>query len=204
MNVLVLAEDFVKDEYVLQPIIKALMKEVGKPRDKVVVCKDPRFRGTSQALNWVWIQQALDRHRGMVDLFLLCVDRDGDTKRYAILDKIEMQARDVITPDRAFFAVQAWQELEVWVLAGHDLPTDWKWNEIRSEPHPKERFYLPFAQQRGVIDRPAEGRGKLASEAAARYDRLRRLCDEDVAALELWIEAWLKNRAKSHPSPTMS
>ena len=45
----------------LQPIVEAMMKAAGKPRAKVKVCKDPRFHGTSEALNWESIKQVLDR-----------------------------------------------------------------------------------------------------------------------------------------------
>jgi hypothetical protein len=71
VNVLVIAEDFVKDEHLLQPIVEAIMKAVGKSRAEVKVCKDPRFHGTGEALKWESIKQAIDRHEGMVDLFLL-------------------------------------------------------------------------------------------------------------------------------------
>ena len=170
------------------------MKAVGKPKAKVVVCKDPRFHGTSEALKWEWVKQALDRHRGMVDLFLLCVDRDGNKNRRTSLDQIESSANVEIGPGRGFFAENAWQEVEVWLLAGHDLPPEWDWKEVRKEPHPKERYYLPFAEMRGVIDHPGEGRGKLAREAAARYDRIRNKCQEDVRNLQTRIQSWLDQR----------
>jgi hypothetical protein len=108
MRVLILAEDFVKDELLLQPIIRAMMNEVGLPRAKVKVCKDPRFHGTGEALKWEFIEQALSRHRGMFDLCLLCVDRDGDANRQAKLSNLENQAKNVIGDGRAFLAENAW------------------------------------------------------------------------------------------------
>jgi hypothetical protein len=192
VKVLVLPEDFVKDEHVLQPIIEAMMKALGKPQAKVKVCKDPRFHGTSEVLKWEWVKQALDRHRGMVDLFVLCVDRDGNEHRRKILDNLEAQAKREIGEGRAFVAENAWQEVEVWLLAGHELPLGWNWKEIRKETHPKEHYYLPFAEARGVLDLPGEGRGKLAREAAARYDRIRKRCKEDIQNLEAGILDWLE------------
>ncbi len=194
MKVLVLAEDFVKDEHVLAPIIRAMMTALGRPQAKVKVCKDPRFHGTGEALKWEFIKEVLDRHRGMVDLFVLCVDRDGNPHRRTVLDQLEMRAKAVIGDSRAFLAENAWQEVEVWLLAGHDLPKDWTWKHIRTEVHPKERYYLPFAERRGVIDMPGEGRGKLAAEAASRYDRIRQRCKEDVHNLESRLKSWLETR----------
>jgi hypothetical protein len=62
--VLILAEEPVQDGAVPKPIIEAMMKAIGKPQARVEVCKDPRFRGTSQALKWEFIRQAISRHQG--------------------------------------------------------------------------------------------------------------------------------------------
>ena len=194
VKVLILAEDFVKDEFLLQPIIQAMMKAVGKPKAKVKVCRDPRFHGTSEALKWEYIEQALSRHRGMVDLFLLCVDRDGNAHRQVVLANLENQAKTVIGEGRAFLAENAWQEVEVWLLMGHDLLPKWDWKKIREEIHPKETYYLPFAESRGVLDLPGEGRDKLAREAASHYDRIRGRCKEDIQRLEDRIRAWTEDR----------
>lgn len=75
-------------------------------------------------------------------------------------------------------------EIEVWVLAGHNLPSDWNWQVIRNEVNPKETYFFPFAEQRNLLDAPGEGRKTLAEEAARRYDRIRQLCPEDIAELE--------------------
>jgi hypothetical protein len=191
---LILPEDFVKDECILQPIIGAMMKAVNRPRAKVKVSKDPRFRGTSEALKWEFIEQALSRHRGMFDLCLLCVDRDGDANRQAVLDYLERRAKTVIGEGRAFLAENAWQEVEVWLLMGHDLPRKWDWRKIRKEVHPKERYYLPFADGRGMLVLPDKGRDELVREAATRYDRIRQRCKEDVQRLEDRIRDWMGYR----------
>lgn len=194
-NVLILPEDPVKDGYVLKPIIEAMMRAVGKPQARVVICVDPRFHGTSQALRWQFIQQALSRNAGMFHLYLLCVDRDGDVNRQAVLDSLEIQASGFIGQDRVFLAEHAWQEIEVWLLAGHDLPRKWAWRTIRQEIHPKERYYRPFAEGRGVLDLPAEGRDKLAREAALHYDQIRGRCKEDIQRLEGRILEWIGDQS---------
>lgn len=43
MNVLVIPEDFVKDQYVLKPIISAMLRELVNKTAKVRVCQDPRL-----------------------------------------------------------------------------------------------------------------------------------------------------------------
>jgi hypothetical protein len=88
-------------------------------------------------------------------------------------------------------AQNAWQETEAWVLAGQDLPKEYNWQEIRQEIHPKATYFLPFAQQRNLLDTPGEGRKSLAEEAARQYDRIRQLCPEDIVNLETRINTWI-------------
>ncbi|NMF62548.1 hypothetical protein [Brasilonema octagenarum] len=191
MNVLVIPEDFRKDQYMLKPIITAMMEALGKPKTKVRVCQDPLLGGINEALKWERISEIIERYKGMVNLFLLCVDRDGKEGRRGMLDNISQQAANILTGNRLLLAENAWQEIEVWVLAGHDLPADWNWQFIRNEINPKETYFLPFAAQRNVLDAPGEGRKLLAEEAARRYSRIRQLCPEDIAVLENRINSYI-------------
>jgi len=52
MRVLIISEDFRKDQYMLKPIIEAMFKALGRPRAKILVCKEPLLRGVSQALDF--------------------------------------------------------------------------------------------------------------------------------------------------------
>jgi len=191
MNVLVIPEDFRKDQYMLKPIIGAMMKQIGKPKARVRVCQDPLLGGISEALKWERIEEIITRYQGMVNLFLLCVDRDGKEGRKQSLDKLEQRASNTLTANRLFLAENAWQEIEVWVLAGHQLPKEWNWQEIRQEINPKETYFIPLAQQLNLLDSPGEGRKNLAQSAAQQYSRIRQLCPEDVAILEDRIKSWI-------------
>jgi hypothetical protein len=192
MNVLVIPEDFRKDQYMLKPIVEAMMKQAGKERVIVEVCTDPLLGGIVQALRWERIEEIIERYKWRIDLFLLCVDRDGVSARRARLDQIEAEASTALGHGKTLLAENAWQEIEVWVLAGHDdLPATWQWKAIREETDPKEAYFLPYSKQRGLLGELGEGRRRLALEAARRYDRIRKLCPEDVAALEARIAAWL-------------
>lgn len=191
MKVLVIPEDFRKDQYILKPNVEALMSYVGHPHAVVRVLTDPLLGGISQALNRDRLQEILARYQGMTDLFLLCVDRDGQAGRRRSLDAIEEFAEGLLPKGRLFLAENAWQELEVWVLAGHDLP-GWQWTEIREEVNPKEIYFEPYARQRGLTMEPGGGRKTLAQEAARRYGRLRQLCKEDLKALEAKVQQRLE------------
>lgn len=196
MRVLVIPEDFTKDQYMLKPLIEAMFAAIGKPTAIVRVCQDPRFHGVDQLLDWEQLRPVLTRYQGMIDLFLICVDRDGREGRRASLDRLEELAAEAM-PERIVLAENAWQEIEVWVLAGHVLPKAWSWKTIRQEMHPKENFYVPFAAHRGVLDEPAQGRKRLAEEAARQYRRVRSRCPEDFANLEERLAERLKQEAQS-------
>jgi hypothetical protein len=45
LNVLVIPEDFRKDQYILAPLMRRLLAEIGKPNARVEVCRDPLLGG---------------------------------------------------------------------------------------------------------------------------------------------------------------
>ncbi len=194
MNVLVIPEDFRKDQYVLKPIIAAMMEALGKGTARVEVCRDPLLGGVEQALNWERIRDIIEQYAWKVELFLICVDRDGHRSRRAVLDHLETRAAAILPTGSVLLGENAWQEVEVWVLAGHDLPANWTWQDVRAEVNPKEVYFLPYAEQRGLLAGPGEGRKALAGEAARRYARVRQLCPEDIGMLEQRIGEWLAGK----------
>jgi hypothetical protein len=172
VNILSIPEDFRKDQYMLQPIVKAMIEALGKSKAKIRVCQDPLLGGVVEALKWERIEEIIDRYP-MVDLFLLCVDRDGKAGRKKALDKIEQQSGHILPQGKVLLAENAWQEIEVWVLAGHNLPSEWNCQTIRQEVNPKETYFLPLAKERNLLSTPGEGRKILAEEAAKKYNRIR-------------------------------
>lgn len=192
MKVLVIPEDFRKDQYMLKPIIKAMMSNLGKIKAQVQVCQDPLLGGVNEALKLENILAIIEQYRGKADLFILCVDRDGKEGRKQALNKLEEETAKILTSrQKLLLAENAWQEIEVWVLAGSDLPSEWKWQEVRQEEHPKERYFLPLAKQQNLLETPGEGRRIMAEKAAGNYKRLRQLCREDLLNLEQRIKDWL-------------
>ena len=192
MKVLVIPEDFRKDQYMLKPIIKAMMSHLGKTKAQVQVCQDPLLGGVNEALKLENILAIIEQYRGKADLFILCVDRDGKEGRKQALNKLEEETAKILTSrQKLLLAENAWQEIEVWVLAGYDLSSEWKWQEVRQEEHPKERYFLPLAKQQNLLETPGEGRRIMAEKAAGNYKRLRQLCREDLLNLEQRIKDWL-------------
>ena len=167
-----------------------MLAAIGGPRATVRVCQDPLLGGISEALKWDRVEAILRRYRYQADLFLLCVDRDGEPGRRSQLDRLESRAITALGTNRLLLGENAWQELEVWTLAGHSLAPGLRWANVRAERDPKEHYFAPLALRRNLLNEPGGGRKTLSEEAARRYNRVRQRCPEDIAALEDRIRAW--------------
>jgi hypothetical protein len=190
MNVRLIPEDDQRDRFILKPIFEAMFQHLGKPHARVEIHR-PRIRGWESVKKWETINEIIDKSQ-MVDLFVLCVDRDGHAERRMILDELEAKARKRLRPPRLFLAEHAWQEVEVWALAGINwrLKPKWTWEAIREERDPKEHYFKPIAKARGLLDSVGQGRELLGHEAARNYAKVRQNCPE-VLDLETRIREWI-------------
>ena len=186
MSVLVIPEDFRKDQYLLKPLFLRLFQTIGKGCVQVEICRAPLLGGVGEALKSSRIAEVMNRHGSMAHIVVLCVDRDGKLGRHLRLRQLE---REFGTDRRAFLAENAWEELETWVLAGLALPSRCRWADVRAEVHVKERYFDPVARQHGVADTPGEGRKLLGLEAARRIGAIRQKCPEDFDSLARRLEA---------------
>ena len=175
MRVLVIPEDFRKDQYILKPIFERLFRSIGKRTAHIEVCRDPLLGSVFEALKADRILEIVNRYTGMMDIFVLCVDRDGETGRRHRLDQLE----SLCGATTVFLAENAWEEIETWVLAGLDLPNEWRWADVRAERDVKEMYFEPLAIQCGLSDSPGGGRKPLAEEAARHIDVIRQKCPQD-------------------------
>ena len=139
--------------------------------------------GVGEALKLERIAAIVHDNLGMTDLFVLCVDRDGVTGRRQRLDAIEAQIQAQFGDRVRFLAENAWEELETWVLAGLDLPREWRWRDVRAEIHVKEQYFEPLAAQRGLSGATGDGRKALAEEASRHVRAIRRKCPEDFDSM---------------------
>ena len=186
MNILVIPEDFRKDQYILKPLFSRLFKHLGAPNPRVEVCRDPLLGGIGEALKPAQLAVIVNDQRGMTDIFILCVDRDRNTGRRQRLDELEALF------GAAFFAENAWEEIETWVLAGLDLPGDWRWADVRAAVDVKERYFEPLAARRGLAGTTGGGRQGLGAEASRRIRAIRQKCPEDFDSLARRLETALR------------
>ena len=183
MNVLIIPEHPSKDQYILKPLFTRLFRQFGARNTRVEVCQDPVLGNVDEALKSERLLEIVEKRQAMTDVFVLCVDRDGQVGRRQRLDEIETEF------GAQFVAANAWEELEVWVLAGLELPPQWRWAEVRAEVHVKERYFERFAVQRGLSDSPGGGRKVLGDEASRNISAIRLKCPEDFDALARRLEA---------------
>ena len=183
MKVLLIPEDFRNDQYILKPIFERLFRSFGKSSLRVEVCRDPLLGGVREALDSDRLRNIVEQYKLKADVFILCVDRDGKEGRRQRLNEIEAEFGD------AFFAENAWEEIETWLLAGLRLPSNWNWKEVRKEVQVKERYFELLAAERDLSDAPGGGRKKLGQEAARRIGAIRQKCPEDFDCLAQRLEA---------------
>ena len=182
MRVLLIPEDFRNDQYILKPIFKRLFSDLGRPTLRVEVCLEPLLGGVQEALKSERLRDVVQQYP-TVDIFILCVDRDGEEGRRQRLNEIEAEFGDT------FFAENAWEEIETWLLAGLRLPSNWNWKEVRKEVQVKERYFELLVAERGLSNSPGGGRKTLGDEAARRIGEIRRKCPEDFDCLARRLEA---------------
>ena len=189
MKVVVIPEDFRKDQYILAPIFRQLFRSLGSRQARVTVCQDPLLGGVGEALKSERLRDVVDRYP-MADMLILCVDRDGVVGRRQRLNEIETE----FGTHRPFLAENAWEEVETWALAGLNLPNEWAWSAVRAEVNVKEVYFDELARRRAVATGPGGGRKRLGVDAARRLAAIRQKCPEDFGRLALRIEAELAAR----------
>ncbi len=193
MRVLVIPEDFRNDQYLMKPLFQRLFRTLGWRHAHIRICRDPLLGGIGEALKDERIQQIMTQYRGTMDIFILCVDRDGNEGRQERLKEIEKRFGN----DRHFFAENAWEEIETWALAGLKLPKNWDWKRVRAEVHVKETYFEPLARLRGVANSHSGGREELGEEAARNVPAIRMKCPEDFDTLAKRIDASINDGAEA-------
>lgn len=182
MKVLVIPEDPTLDQYILKPIVRRIFADLGRS-PRVDVLSKPRLRGVAQALDAAILKDIVATF-GMIDLFLVLVDRDGDTRRQDLARQREDEH------DGRLFVCLAIEEVEVWMLAVHREALGLPWSEVRAEIHPKERFAQPFLTDNAPKLDPGAGRAWAMRDLGTRWRGVLQCCSE-IDELRRRIEGWL-------------
>jgi hypothetical protein len=180
LQVLVIPEDQTYNGYILQPIVKRVLSELGKPNARVKVLPDPKLNGYPHAVSA--IRGDLVRRYKHVDLWLFLPDADraGDL-RWLESELAEQGVR--------LLCCAAQPEVEAWLLAGHRDKLSLPWPEVRQHTRLKEAVFEPFLKEYGDRRSPGGGRERLVRETLANYRGLLSVCPE-LAQLEGRLRAF--------------
>ncbi|MCK4258552.1 MAG: hypothetical protein KAX49_06215 [Halanaerobiales bacterium] len=68
-NVLLIFEDYTRDQHVVKPIVTKMLTDLGKPRANIQVCRVPHLQGISQCTNSNNLKKIIMLYQNKVDLF---------------------------------------------------------------------------------------------------------------------------------------
>ncbi len=181
MKVLIIPEDQALDQYIVKPVVEAMLNDAEIP-SRVDVIAEPRLRGASEALDAKVIDTII-KNNPMVDLFLLIVDRDCNRERNE--ERAEARQRE---HEGKLLACVAHQEVEVWMLALYADRLDVTgFAEVRQECDPKERWAEPLLRGFGGSG-PGKGRKRAMSALKGSWRSLAGRCPE-LLALQMSVRA---------------
>ncbi len=149
VRISVLCEDHTYDQYVLEPVIRAALSALGRPKAVIDVKSLPKAsRGVEQLI--AKMCDHLARWGGPSTAVVFVADADGkdggngrEDRRLQMLNKFAACDRH----QNKGLIVVAIQEAEVWALWGVRAELGVTWDEVRAECDPKERFFEQFVDE---------------------------------------------------------
>jgi hypothetical protein len=143
VKVAVVCEDHTNDQYILRPVLEAVLAVLGKPHARVQVVSNPRLNGFDSMLSHLCA--IIQRYEFLADVIVVAFDLDGEDgvdgrphKRARIENALGA------CPSSKVAVVGAVQELEVWALWGARRELGTPWPIVRTEQHPKEVYFDPL------------------------------------------------------------
>jgi hypothetical protein len=136
LKVAVVYEDHTNDQYIVEPVLSSLFTFLGKPRARLQSVTNPRLQGLASLLEQLC--SVIGRYAAAGDMVIVVVDGDCQDGRHQQLVRRVTNCPD--GSDKAVVVV-AVQEVEVWALWAQRNRLGVDWNTVRSECHPKERFF---------------------------------------------------------------
>lgn len=171
MKVLLVLEDPTHDRYVVEPVVRRILDDLGLVA-RLDVLLDPHLRGVDDLFGQ--LPDILADNR-MVDLFVVVVDRDCNRR-----NNVE-RLRDVVGRHGKLAACCAIEEVESWMLVLHRDALGAPWPVVRADCDVKEHYAEEFLRSRGEAG-PGRGRKAAMRTLGSGWRGLLDLCDE-VAGL---------------------
>ena len=170
-NVLVIPEDPEQNGHILKPLVRAIMRDSGRPAAKVQLLTQPRTRGYDHAVKV--IRGELPEAYGFIDLWLFFPDADR-----AKADAMQRLEADLEKQKVPLFCCPAQPEVEIYACAAFRGDLGRTWEDARAHPRLKEDVFQPLLAKRGDPRRPGGGRGLMIEESLRNLPHLLRICPE--------------------------
>lgn len=159
---MIACEDHTYDQYVVVPVIKLLMRHLGRPQAEVKVITNPRLQGISNVI--ALMCDILERYEKISDLVIFVVDGDCEDGADGRPDRVARLLNKLASCENNSengLVVVARQEVEVWALWGSRSDIGDSWSTITKERDPKERYFQPLLTPADAR-MPGGGRRRLA------------------------------------------
>lgn len=169
MKVLVVCEDPTHDRFVVEPVVKRALEELGIRNARVSILDDPHLRGFPHLLDEL---PGIVADARMERLIIVVADNDGGRGQNRA--KLENAAKI----DPRVVPCCAVEEVETWMLALHRDQLDARWPEVRGHADVKEAFALPFLAAQGQTHGPGRGRKAAMKAIGQGWRGLLELCPE--------------------------
>lgn len=176
-SVLVIPEDPLQNGHILRPLVRAVLRDVGRPNAKVNLLTQPRVRGYDQAVRT--IRTELHAGYSFMDLWLFFPDADRAGPHAMRALETHVGANGV-----TLFCCAARPELEIYACAGFRDDIREPWEKIRCHPRLKEEVFDALLERHGSLlkrhglRQPGAGRGLMINESLKNLPLLFDLCPE--------------------------
>ncbi len=170
-RVLVIPEDPLQNGHILKPLVKAMMRDAGRPAATVDVLENPRLRGYDHAIKA--IRSEFSGAYSFMDLWLFFPD--ADKAGSVVMRDLETH---VAASGISLLCCAAQPELEIYACAAfrEDIPVTWQ--KARDHPQMKEEIFEPLLQKHGDPRRADKGRHQMIRQSLKNLPLLFQLCPE--------------------------
>ena len=170
-KVLVIPEDPTHNGYILKPLVKRILSDVGKPNAKVTVLTNPRLRGYDQAVKAIR-DGTLNRYK-FFNLWLFIPDADR-----ALPNAVERLEHDLEKKSIPLICCPAQPEVEIYTCVHFRKDIAVSWEGLRKAESMKENYFEPLLKKYGDPRRAGGGRDLMINKSLSNLQLLYQLCPE--------------------------
>ncbi len=170
-RVLVIPEDPTHNGYILRPLARTILADVGRPAAKVEILTNPKLRGYDQAVRAIR-EELKERYRHW-NLWLFFPDADR-----ASPDAMRALEKELTESGIALLCCSAQPEVEAYACCGYSKEIPAGWEQARRNARFKEEVFAPLLARHGDARRAGGGRDLMIDKSLGNLERLYQHCPE--------------------------